>query len=135
MIRLITSGRLESLVKESHKARLRAAEVRAQADRSLVARLHEAWDLTARAEAAESEAAKLRRALEEMSATVTVWLLLHYGQPHSIHRSAKDAQLEAARNGAPRDSWGPASDRPSCDVDWRTVPVMLEEGHDEFLPS
>ncbi|MBO0652819.1 hypothetical protein J1792_08470 [Streptomyces triculaminicus] len=136
MIRLITPRRLESLLEETHKARLRAAEIRAQAERSLLARIHEVWDLTVRAEAAESEVAKLRRALEEKPAVVGRWLLLHYGQPHSIHRTLQAAKERAVMHGAASDGWRPSSAaRPAAEDTWRTVPVMVKEGHDAFLPS
>ncbi|MEU1377699.1 hypothetical protein ABZ442_29215 [Streptomyces triculaminicus] len=135
MIRLITPRRLESLLEETHEARLRAAEIRAQADRSLVSRIHEVWELTTRAEAAESEAAKLRSALEELSAVVPLWLLLHYGELHSIHRTVQAAEDCAVAHGA-SGNWGPCSAARSAEeVTWRTVPVMVWEGHDAFLPS
>ncbi|GHG82794.1 hypothetical protein [Streptomyces griseocarneus] len=141
MIRLVTRSRLVGLQEEAQAARSRATHVQAQAIRSLADCMHEAWELTARAEAAESqvaaaqrEVAGLRRELDAAKRTgVTLWLLLHHGDPHSIHRTTQAAEEHAEScEGAPI-VWEPGSGRPASEVTWRMTPVTVKEGADDFL--
>ncbi|MEU7051490.1 hypothetical protein [Streptomyces eurythermus] len=54
-------------------------------------------------------------------------LLLHWGEPHSIHAGREDAYAYAATRGVPVNTWGPSSDRPAAEVNWRLVPFIGDE--------
>lgn len=54
-------------------------------------------------------------------------LLLHWGEPHSIHAGREDAYAYAATRGVPVNTWGPSSNRPASEVNWRLVPFTQDE--------
>ncbi|MEU7051277.1 hypothetical protein [Streptomyces eurythermus] len=156
MIRIVTAGRLRRLEQTAGQARTRAREVQGQADAAWVRHLRVVRELTDRAESGESDAAILRELVAEFEAALrkaesaaevlrervrlleaeledarrvgrSLVLLLHWGEPHSIHRSAQDAYAYAATRGVPVNTWGPSSDRPASEVKWRLVPFTQDE--------
>ncbi|MFE9473224.1 hypothetical protein ACFYOR_19525 [Streptomyces griseofuscus] len=60
MIRIITTGRLQQLEQDADRARARVREVQVQADTALGRHVHNAVELTARAEQAEAAASAAR---------------------------------------------------------------------------
>ncbi|WP_413115178.1 hypothetical protein ACK1X7_15140 [Streptomyces sp. CY1] len=60
-------------------------------------------------------------------------LLLHFGEPHSIHHTLEAAKDYAATRGVPRDGWGPTDDRPVCELSWRLLVFTAEEGRNDFM--
>ncbi|MFI1604073.1 hypothetical protein ACH4YN_18235 [Streptomyces griseofuscus] len=60
MIRLVTTGRLQRLEQDADRARARVREVQVQADTALGRHVHNAIELTARAEQAEAAASAAR---------------------------------------------------------------------------
>ncbi|MEU7502661.1 hypothetical protein AB0B52_37620, partial [Streptomyces griseofuscus] len=60
MIRIVTTGRLQRLKQNAEQARTRVREVQAQADTALGRHVHNAVELTARAEQAEAAASAAR---------------------------------------------------------------------------
>ncbi|MEV5437223.1 hypothetical protein AB0K80_14580 [Streptomyces sp. NPDC052682] len=177
MIRFVTAGRLRRLEQEAEQARACAREVQGQAGAAWGRHVREVWDLTARAETAESDAGILRdhvlefeaalkkaearaemlreyadrqeAVLERTDADATVLrervrlleaelaearqvgrslvLLLHWGQPHSIHRSHEDAYAYVATRGVPVHAWAPSDERPAAQVLWRLVTFTRDE--------
>ncbi|MGW9044116.1 hypothetical protein ACWGQL_16365 [Streptomyces lydicus] len=163
MIRLVTRTRLVRLVAEVEDARGRAREVQGQADAAYRSHVREVFALTARAEAAEKDAATadlgarllqsvledtsaeltqareelaaMARRLEELSAPpvdASVVLLLHYGEPHSIHPDKPAAYAYAATLGAPLNGWRLVDERPAAAVAWRCVPFIYDAACDHF---
>ncbi|GGP35069.1 hypothetical protein ACWDY7_01415 [Streptomyces calvus] len=182
MIRFITAARLRRLEQEAGQARARAREVQEEADAAWSRHVRELWDLTARAETAESDAAILwdhvleaeaalkkaearaegfwedaerqEAALERADADAAVlrervrllevelaasketgrWLvlLLHRGEPHSIHRSQADAQAYVATRGIPVHAWEASDERPASEVLWRIVPFTRDAAVNGF---
>lgn len=61
-------------------------------------------------------------------------LLLHYGEPRSIHRSAEAARERVAALD-PAAVWGPRTDRPACEVAWRMLDFTAEEGGSDYLAA
>ncbi|WP_128381099.1 hypothetical protein [Streptomyces cavernae] len=156
MIRIVTSGRLARLHEDAEQARTRAREVQGQADAAWGRHVRETWELTARAETAESDAGilrdhvfeleaalkdaraafaerreEIRRLREELEAARLngrwLVLLLHYGEPHSIHRSQQDAYAYAATQGAPVHGWVAGDERPAAEVCWQLIPFTQDE--------
>ncbi|AQW51778.1 hypothetical protein ACIQPP_13910 [Streptomyces violaceusniger] len=81
MIRLVTSRRLRALSVQCEQAQARAREVQEKADRAYSGYIRKLYDLTARAEEAESDAAIIREEAEQLTAAL----------------DAAMAELEAAR--------------------------------------
>ncbi|MFG2130668.1 hypothetical protein ACGFNV_23020 [Streptomyces sp. NPDC048751] len=156
MIRIVTAGRLRRLTEDAERARDRAREVQGQADAAWARHVREVWELTARAESEQTDAAILREdcfrlhdALTAMESDLgereerirllgaeleaarlegrSLVLLLHWGEPHSIHRSHDDAYAYAAQHGAPLGTWGPVRERPFTHVRWVSVPFVREQ--------
>lgn len=148
MIRIVTAGRLRRLAEESEQARARARDVQAEAEAAWAGHVREVWELTSRAESAGSDAAILREEILRLEAVLNeartelalmgeeleasrlagpLVLLLHYGEPHSIHRSHADAFAYTATCGVSVNTWGPRSDRPVADVNWVSIPFTLDE--------
>ncbi|MGX1311749.1 hypothetical protein RKD24_001868 [Streptomyces calvus] len=161
MIRFITAARLRRLEQGAEQARARAREVQAAADAAWGSHVRELWDLTARAETAESDAAILRDHVFEVEAALKKaearaemlrermrllevelaeaketgrWLvlLLHRGEPHSIHRSQADAQAYVATRGIPVHAWEASDERPASEVLWRLVPFTRDAAVNGF---
>ncbi|MFF0745661.1 hypothetical protein ACFYVL_35240 [Streptomyces sp. NPDC004111] len=84
---------------------------------------------------ARTELAARARQIEALQAppdTVPV-LLLHYGQPHSLHRDDAAARAFAATHGAPLNTWVPEDKLPSAASRWVTVPFIFDVGQDYFV--
>lgn len=168
MIRIVTAGRLRRLREDAAQARARAREVQEQADAAWARHVREVWELTSRVESEASDAAILRedcfrlhdafkdleivlgeraeriRLLgEELEAARlagrSLVLLLHWGEPHSIHRSHEDAYAYAATQGAPVHGWVAGDERPAAEVTWRAIPFTRDEAvmgfRDASVPS
>ncbi|TBO57026.1 hypothetical protein EYS09_24805 [Streptomyces kasugaensis] len=140
MLRLITSRRLADLTAERtrlHDEHTRLVEeldaARLTADKA-VQDEGAAWsaldDEKIRADIAlhqrddaRADAARLRAEVDKLTAEAqgptTVYALLYYGTLYSVHHTEEDAQIHAALQGAPRDGWVPAGDRPDTEVHWR----------------
>ncbi|WP_329174683.1 hypothetical protein OG754_18405 [Streptomyces decoyicus] len=80
---------------------------------------------------AAEQAARIE-ALSETAADASMVLLLHYGEPHSIHPDKPAAYAYAATLGAPLNGWGPPDERPAARVTWRCVPFIYDAGRDHF---
>ncbi|MEV7079732.1 hypothetical protein AB0N88_14455 [Streptomyces sp. NPDC093516] len=162
MIRIVTAGRLHQLEQDAEQARSRAQDVQAQADAALgrhVRELHAAADRAERAEAATSEVgAILSRALEELSAAqqellrkdieirrlraelegesmegLSLTVLLHYGEPHTIYASREDAYADTATHGASRSTvWVPSGERPAAECRWRCEAFIYNAASNGF---
>lgn len=171
MIRLVTSRRLRALNAQCEQAQARAREVQGRADRAHSGYIRTLYDLTARAEEAESDAAinrddafELKAAVDDAMAELdaaraelaaradriavlskeleaarlegrSLWLLLHFDKPHSIHRTSEAAKDYAATLGVSRDGWVPNGecDCPVGEVPWRLLTFTTEEGRDAFM--
>lgn len=156
MIRIVTAGRLRRLAQDTEQARTRAREVQGQADAAWGRHVREVWELTARAETAESDAAILRDHVAEFETALeraavdasalrervrlldaelaqarlvgrSLVLLLHWGEPHSIHASREDAYDYAATQGAPVHGWTTTDERPHTAVAWRAISFTRDE--------
>lgn len=161
MIRIVTAGHLRRLEREAEQARARAREVQAQAVTAWGRHVRELFAVTDRAERAEAATAEvgefLARAVDELSAAQQElllkgieirrlreelegarwegpWLvlLLHRGEPHSIHRSQGDAHAYVATLGVPVQAWEPSDERPASEVLWRLVPFTRDEAVNGF---
>ncbi|MFF9524878.1 hypothetical protein ACF1DV_23290 [Streptomyces achromogenes] len=86
-------------------------------------------------ERADADASVLRERVRLLAAELedarragrSLVLLLHWGEPHSIHAGREDAYAYAATRGVPVNTWGPSSDRPASEVNWRLVPFIGDE--------
>ncbi|MFD5582227.1 hypothetical protein ACFWII_00255 [Streptomyces sp. NPDC127063] len=153
MIRIVTAGRVRRLEQDAEQARTRAREIQGQADAAWRRHVREVWELTARAESAESDAGILRKQtyrLEAASERVrllegeleaakrsgrSLVLLLHWGEPHSIHRSREDAFAYAATQGAPVHGWTPSDERVHAEATWQTIAFTADETVMGFRPA
>ncbi|MFI9648825.1 hypothetical protein ACIHAA_21285 [Streptomyces sp. NPDC052040] len=91
--------------------------------------------LEAAAEQAAERGEEIRRLcgeLETAEQNVPLVLLLHGGEPHSIHRSRQDAYAYAATRGAPVHGWVPSDEHPAAEVAWRSVPFTPDEAVRDF---
>jgi hypothetical protein len=157
VIRVVTGALLSGLRQEAERARTRATEVQERADAAYAGHLREINALKEQAESAENDAAVIREeavALEKALAAVRselaergerlaalerelstarragpfVYLLLHHGEPHSIHLTEDDAHAYAAAQGAPRTGWVRGSCRPpGAAPTWRCVPFTADD--------
>ncbi|WP_326768134.1 hypothetical protein OG978_29700 [Streptomyces sp. NBC_01591] len=129
MIRIVTTARLRRLTAALYQARRRAAEVQKMTDQAFAGHTRSALDLSSRVERAEHVCSSLRAALEDAhSGLKTAVLLLHYGEPHSIHLSLQAAEDHAVELGADRACWGPGTGLPASQVAWRAMPFSLMTG-------
>lgn len=87
---------------------------------------------TARREA--QAAADLLETLQETArdAVLQVYVLRHYGEPHSLHLTPEAAQAAAEAEGAAPDRWTPSTgpdgrSRPACEVAWRWNRLPLQD--------
>ncbi|MGW3493369.1 hypothetical protein [Streptomyces sp. NPDC001020] len=142
MIRIVTAARLRRRREAIEQAHTRAREVQEQADAALSRHLKQVWELTARAERAERSAsmADWGKELAEAAAKVlreeleaaqqagrTLFLLLHYGEPHSIHGSREDAYAYADTQGTPVHRWVTGVHRPAAELPWVLIPFTQDE--------
>ncbi|MGW0945193.1 hypothetical protein ACWD4O_21945 [Streptomyces sp. NPDC002623] len=163
MIRIVTARRLRRLEAEAEQARTRAREVQGQADDAWGRHIREVRDLSARAESAESDAAIVREEVFRLEAALkcaaagtaergerirllvraleaarrqgrSLVLLLHWGAPHSIHRSLQDVYDYVAGQGFPVHAWGPGDERPAAEVSWRALPFTQDDNVRGFSP-
>ncbi|MFI1334343.1 hypothetical protein ACH4U7_30395 [Streptomyces sp. NPDC020845] len=133
-------------IRKLHEVTARAEE--AESDAAIIR--EEAVQLTA---AVDDVAAELDAARAELAARAdriaalgkeldaarlegrSVWLLLHFGEPHSIHRTSEAAKDYTATLGAPRDGWVTDCEccRPAGEVAWRLMTFTTKEGRDAFM--
>jgi hypothetical protein len=161
VIRLVTRARLARLENEARAAVEQGRQTSAAANEAFGRHVRELYAVTDRAERAEATTAEvgalLARAMEELSAAqqelllrdIEVrrlrvalegeslegrWLvlLLHRGEPHSIHRSQADAHAYVATHGVPVHAWEPSDERPASEVLWRLVPFTRDEAVSGF---
>ncbi|WP_405837795.1 hypothetical protein OG528_10335 [Streptomyces platensis] len=101
-----------------------AAERAAEADRADAEIAREILERTeallasARATVIE-QAARIDALSGDLDAMAAAVVLLHFGQLHSLHRTARAAELHAQSLGAAEGGWGPPSERPADEVAWR----------------
>ncbi|WSQ11164.1 hypothetical protein OG604_27355 [Streptomyces sp. NBC_01231] len=149
MIRLVTAARLEQLEADANAAREHARQASAAANEAFGEHVRELFALTGRAEQAEAAASEvgtlLSLTVEELAAAqqelllndvaigrlqkelAEAWqagrelfLLMHYGRPHTIYRSREDAYADTATHGAPAGTqWVPSGERPASACEWR----------------
>ncbi|MEU5046519.1 hypothetical protein [Streptomyces griseorubiginosus] len=156
MIRIVTAARLERLEADANAARKQARQVSGAANEAFGEHVRTLYAVTARAERAETDAAavsailsagmeKLAAAQQELllngiarerlreeldkarRAGRELFLLMHYGEPHTIYRSRADAYADTATHGAPADGWVPSDERPAREVTWR-LEAFISEG-------
>ncbi|WP_421109720.1 hypothetical protein [Streptomyces sp. NEAU-S77] len=165
----MTSRRLRQLSTRCEQAQDRAREVQGQADQAYSGHIRALYDVTARAEEAEGDAAVIREEAVQLKADLddaaaeldaaraelaarsdriavlgkeleaarlagrSLALLLHFGEPHSIHRTVETAKDYLATRGVPRDGWVPGDGRSDREVVWRLRVFTAEEGRDDFM--
>nr|WSX20177.1 hypothetical protein OG690_10340 [Streptomyces tubercidicus] len=126
---------VHDLTAEADAAESAAEAARADAEivREILERT-EAQLASARATVTE-QAARIDALSGDLDAFAGAVVLLHYGQLHSLHRTARAAELHAQSLGAAEGGWGPPSERPAAEVAWRiqslssfTVPEAGEPG-------
>ncbi|WP_109006082.1 hypothetical protein [Streptomyces rishiriensis] len=168
MICIVTAGHLRRMSEAAARARARAREVQGLADAAWARHVREVWELTARAESEKTDAAilredcfRLRDALTAMETALgeraerirvlgeeleaarlagrSLVLLLHWGEPHSIHSSHEDAYAYAATKGVPVHAWKAGDERPASQVLWRLLTFTRDEAvkgfRDASMPS
>ncbi|MFE7466404.1 hypothetical protein ACFU6R_20165 [Streptomyces sp. NPDC057499] len=73
----------------------------------------------------------LRIARKQAARTDRVYVLLHFGEVHSVHTTWDEAEIAAEAEGAPRDGWTSSTTccagapSPASEVPWRIRPVKL----------
>ncbi len=162
MIRIVTRKRLALLEADTHAAFERARqaiEAAAKASGWHARELSAAVDRAERAEAATEEVSvlltgaggelaeqqrllllmslELRRARSELERGPeqgdTLTVLLHFGEPHTIYRSRKDAQADTATHGARPDAvWSPCGERPASAFRWRCEAFVYDAASNGF---
>lgn len=138
MIRIVTAARLARLSTEAEQARNRASQVQEQADAAFSAHLRSVAELTGRAEqdrAIHADVVTVLRAELDAAELREVVLLLHFGQPHSIHRSVHAAKACAGTHGADPAGWQPCSGLPSMSDAWATIAFTFDDATDAFMCS
>ncbi|MFF4278740.1 hypothetical protein ACFY0Z_08085 [Streptomyces kronopolitis] len=110
----------------------RAAETE-RADAVMVRELLECTEaLLASARATVAEQTAQIEALSKTPADASMVLLLHYGQPHSIHPDKAAAYAYAATLGAPSNGWVPVGERLAAELRWMCTPFIYDAGRDHF---
>ncbi|WP_405871582.1 hypothetical protein [Streptomyces sp. NBC_00005] len=156
MIRMVTAARLERLEADASAAREHARQASTAANEAFGEHVRELFAVTARAEQAETATSEvsaiLSLALEELAAAQkelllndiairqlreeldearragrSLFLLMYYGEPHTIYRSREDAYADTATHGAPADGWVPSDERPASQVTWR-IEAFIQVG-------
>ncbi|MCM1939906.1 hypothetical protein NC239_16950 [Streptomyces sp. G3] len=148
MIRIVTTGRLRRLEKETERAHDRGRDMQAQADSAWGRHVRELYALTDRVERAEAttsevgvlltgavaelsaaqqellrkdiEIRRLRQELEDGTIVgQSLTVLMHYGEPHTVYASREDAYADTATHGVPAGTpWVPAGERPASASSW-----------------
>ncbi|MGV9569264.1 hypothetical protein ACWDRX_06430 [Streptomyces nigra] len=147
MIRIVTAARMERLEADARSSREHARQASAAATEAFGEHVRELYAATDRAERAETvtsevgrllvaavaelsvaqqelllkdiEIRRLREGLEQAGQSGPLFLLLHYGEPHTIYRWRADAYADTATHGAPADGWVPSDERPAREITWR----------------
>ncbi|MFE4873074.1 hypothetical protein [Streptomyces sp. NPDC056682] len=162
MIRIVTRKRLALLEADTRAAFERArqtGEAAAQASGRHARELGAAIDRAERAEAATEEvsvlltgavselAAKqeqlrlaslaLRRLRVEVERGLAdgemLTVLLHYGEPHTVYRTLRDAHADTATHGASPDAvWKPCGERPASAFRWRCEAFVYDTASNGF---
>ncbi|WP_033312281.1 hypothetical protein RFN58_19765 [Streptomyces iakyrus] len=161
MIRIVTTGRLRRLERETEQARIRARDTQAQADAAWGRHVRELFAVTNRAERAEAATAEvgelLAGAVAELSAAQqelllkdieirrlreqlegesmegrSLTVLLHYGEPHTIYACREDAYADTATHGADPDRWVPSGERPASASMWRCEAFIYNAASNGF---
>ncbi|MER5447784.1 hypothetical protein ABT065_19520 [Streptomyces sp. NPDC002764] len=155
MIRIVTTARVGRLEADALNSRVHARQTSAAAAEAFgehVRELYAATDRAERAETATSEVGKilaaavaelsaaqqelllkdieirrLREELEQVQQPGSLFLLMHYGAPHTIYRSQAEACADTATHGAPADGWVPSDERPAGEITWR-IEAFIPEG-------
>ncbi|MFD3512569.1 hypothetical protein [Streptomyces sp. NPDC058657] len=65
--------------------------------------------------------------------TEVLVLLLHFGEPHSIHPDSAAARAYAATHGAPLNGWVKCDERSAHSVAWLCIPFKFAAGQDHFV--
>ncbi|MEV0254418.1 hypothetical protein AB0H82_09120 [Streptomyces sp. NPDC050732] len=161
MIRIVTAARLEQLDFDARAAHERARQANGAANAAFARHARELYAATDRAECADASAAELgkllagalaelavaqeelllkdieiRRLREELEADPVegqaLTVLLHYGEPHMIYRSRKDAHADTSTHGVAPGSWEPAGERPPAACTWRCEAFIYDAGSNGF---
>ncbi|MGW9075294.1 hypothetical protein [Streptomyces kronopolitis] len=122
----------DDLSAEADAAHLDAATVRAHAE-----------DLTHTLERVQAELAQAQDTVAEQAARIvelsapapadaSMVLLLHFGQPHSIHPDKPAAYAYAATLGVASSGWGPVGERPVAELRWVCTPFIYDAAGDHF---
>ncbi|MFG2789182.1 hypothetical protein [Streptomyces sp. NPDC048419] len=156
VIRFVTPTRIERLEHHARSAREHARQTSADANEAFGEHVRELYAATDRAERAEATASEvgeflagavaelsvaqqelllkdieIRRLREELQdvqqAGRSLFLLMHYGEPHTIYSSRAAAYADTATHGAPADGWVPSDERPAREITWR-VEVFIRDG-------
>lgn len=137
MIRIVTAKRLALLEADAHAAFERAR----QANEAVRRRTNELARAMEELSAAQQELLRkdieIRRLREELEGTSlkgrTLTVLMHYGEPHTIYPSLKDAFADTATHGVSSDAgWAPAGERPAAEVRWRCEPFIYNADSNGF---
>ncbi|MCT9090467.1 hypothetical protein N4G70_16565 [Streptomyces sp. ASQP_92] len=162
MIRIVTRKRLALLEADTHaafeRARLAKADAAAASDRHAL-ELSEATDRSERAEttgqelgvllieavresaAAQEQLLLLSRELRCARAELvqgpksgdTLTVLLHFGEPHTVYRTLRDAHADTATHGASPDAvWKPCGERPASAFRWRCEAFVYDAASNGF---
>ncbi|MFD8301897.1 hypothetical protein ACFV29_06010 [Streptomyces sp. NPDC059690] len=155
MIRIVTAARVERLEADASASREHARQASAAAAEAFREHVRELFAVTDRAERAETatsevgrlmaaavaelsaaqqelllkdiEIRRLREEVEQARQPGALFLLMHYGEPHTIYRSRAEACADTATHGAPADGWVPSDERPVREITWR-IEAFIPEG-------
>ncbi|MEU1197481.1 hypothetical protein ABZ446_14780 [Streptomyces sp. NPDC005813] len=155
MIRIVTAARLERLEADAVAAGEHARQASTDANEAYGEHVRALYAVTDRAERAEADAFEvsgflaaalaelsaaqqelllkdveirgLREELEQARQAGPLFLLMRYGEPHTIYRSRADAYADTATHGAPADGWVPSDERPAREITWR-IEAFIPEG-------
>lgn len=86
----------------------------------------------AKAQGQVAEQADQIEALSKPTADASMVLLLHYGEPHSIHPDKAAAFAYVATPGGPSSDWVPVGERPAAELRWVCVPFIYDAARDHF---
>ncbi|MGW3237129.1 hypothetical protein [Streptomyces olivaceus] len=158
MIRVVTARRMARLEQEADQARTRARDVQARADAAWGSHARELYAVTDRAERAEATTSevgvllsgalaelsdaqqellrkdiKIRRLREVLKSGVLVGrsltVLMHYGEPHTVYATRKDALADTATHGVPAGTaWVPCGERPATASTW-CIAAFIYDAH------
>ncbi|MEW1752806.1 hypothetical protein [Streptomyces angustmyceticus] len=78
------------------------------------------------------QAARIEELGAPAPADASMVLLLHYGEPHSIHPDKPAAYAYAATLGVPLNGWVSVGERPVAELRWVCTPFIYDAGRDHF---